>query len=71
MKQSILLLSTMALLILSLNSCGSSACDCLKKSQKLMLEIAANPTDSGLQRKAENLNKECKSYTAEDVKNCN
>lgn len=36
-----------------------------------MLEIAANPTDSGLQRKAENLNKECKNFTAEDVKNCN
>jgi len=71
MKKSILIMGAMSLLTLSLNSCGSGACDCLKKSQKLMQEVTANPTDSGLQKKAEDLRQECSKYTAEDLKNCN
>jgi hypothetical protein len=71
MKKSIFILGAMTLLAVSLNSCGSGACDCLKKSQKLMQEVAANPTDIGLQKKAEKLQKECSKYSADDMKNCN
>jgi hypothetical protein len=71
MKKSIFILGAMTLLAVSLNSCGSGACDCLKQSQKLMQEVAANPTDSGLQKKAEELQKECSKYSADDLINCN
>ena len=70
MKKSILILGAMSIMAISLNSCGPSACDCIEKSQKLMQEATANPSDKSLHKKAMDFKKQCNKYTKEDFENC-
>lgn len=70
MKKSILTIATIAFLATSLTSCGTSACECQKKAQQLLVDTAANPMDISIQEKSKKLMEECSKYTSEDFAAC-
>lgn len=70
MKKKIYLLSALALL-LSVSSCGKSACDCLKEAQEISMEAMKDPANAAdYTSELEKLQEDCKGYTAEDLKDC-